>query len=214
VSDCHLGTGAASGPEEAVFGRLVDLAVSEDVDAVVVAGDLFDNARVPAQLVAWTAGQLARLGRPAVVLPGNHDHDVLGRLEPETRGLDVHIVRDHDGEVVDVPGTAISVWARAMVRHEPAFRPLAGLPPRSPDRWCIAAGHGLVVDGTDPFRSSPIRAEDLALVDWDYVALGHVHEYREVEAPVPACYAGVGGAVVVDLIPDHGARPRWVPLDR
>jgi DNA repair exonuclease SbcCD nuclease subunit len=58
-------------------------------------------------------------------------------------------------------------------------------------------------------------------VTWDYIALGHVHVYREVrDHPTPVRYSGATaksrngtpGVVLVDFIPGTGARPRWVAL--
>jgi DNA repair exonuclease SbcCD nuclease subunit len=223
TSDCHLGSG---GNEEAAFSLAIDLAISEDVDAVLIAGDLFDHARVPESLLEWTAKQLDRLKRPVVMIPGNHDafHDssVYRRFEPEDRCRQASFIRECDGAVVHVPGTDIVVWGRAMVEHEPAFRPLVGVPDRPGDGWCIVAGHGLVMGSNEPtFRSSPIYPSDLEVIDWDYVALGHCHGYSELLAgAAPACYPGAtassygqrAGALIVDFVPDAGATPRWVGL--
>ena len=35
---------------------------------------------------------------------------------------------------LDVPGIDMVVWGRAMLEHEPGFRPLAGVPERRDDR--------------------------------------------------------------------------------
>jgi exonuclease SbcD len=189
------------------------------VDGLLIAGDLFDHGRVDERVLAWTAAQLDRLRRPVVLLPGNHDLNALGRFDAERRCRAVRVISDLDGEVVDIEGTAISVWGRAMREHEPAFQPLAGVPARPTDRWCVVAGHGLVVGAEETYRSSPIRPDDLAAVGWDYIALGHVHEYRNIAgAPVPACYAGATaggfdrgpGGVLVDFVPGRPASPQWV----
>jgi len=201
------------------------LARDAAVDAVLIAGDLFDSARVTDETLAWTADQLDAVGRPVVVIPGNHD--VYGDRSPFHR-LDlaascprVHLIDDVDGRLVELPGIDVVVWGRAMAEHEPGYRPFAGLPAAPEGRWTIAVGHGLVMDDGPSHRSSPIFARDLAAVDWDYVALGHVHTYDEVrDAPTPARYPGAtvasrdgeAGVVLVDFVPGAGARPRWVAL--
>ncbi len=53
----------------AVVGKANDL----DVDIVLVAGDLFDNARVGDEAVSLTISELSRIERPVVIIPGNHD---------------------------------------------------------------------------------------------------------------------------------------------
>jgi DNA repair exonuclease SbcCD nuclease subunit len=225
TSDVHLGTSERR-HEEAAFERALALARREHVDAVLIVGDLFDHARVSDDTLSRTAAQLDSLPCPVVLLPGNHDVldelSVHHRFDVAERCSNVRFIDDPAGRLVPVPGTDIVVWARAMPEHEPGYRPFAGLPPAPPDRWAIAAGHGLVVEDGPADRSSPIFASDLAAITWDYVALGHVHAYREVrDHPTPVRYPGATaasrdgrpGVVLVDFLPGAGARPRWVVLD-
>jgi DNA repair protein SbcD/Mre11 len=224
TSDCHLGT-SESGDEEAAFERAIARARDERVDAVLIAGDLFDHVRVSDETLRWTAEQFGRLVCPVVVIRGNHDvvdgRSVHERLMTATGLEHVRVIDDHDGCVVEVPGTDVVIWGRAMLEHEPGYRPFAGLPEPPPGRWTIATGHGLVLEDGSAGRSSPIFASDLAAVTWDYVALGHVHAYLEVrDHPTPVRYPGatatshngMPGVVLVDFIPGTGARPRWVGL--
>jgi len=225
TSDCHL-AGYDNGREEPAFTLAIDLAISESVDAVLITGDLFDSARVPDWLLDWTVEQFDRLACPVVMIPGNHDvydeQSVHHRFTVSDRCSHVHFIDDHGGRLVEIPGTDVVVWGRAMPEHEPDFRPLTGIPPRPEGRWSIAAAHGLLMDDDEPtFRSSPIYASDLDAVAWDYVALGHIHRYSEVrDDPTPVRYAGAtasslsgaAGVVLVDFVPGCGAQPRWVAL--
>jgi exonuclease SbcD len=96
TADWHVGKvlrGRSRADEHAkVLDELVGVARAEDVDAVIVAGDVFDSAvpTPPAQaLVMKTLLALREGGREVVVLAGNHDdarlldavyRPVLGRL--------------------------------------------------------------------------------------------------------------------------------------
>jgi DNA repair exonuclease SbcCD nuclease subunit len=224
TSDCHLGAGPG-GREETAFALAIALARDEQVDAVLIAGDLFDSARVPDDVIAWTGDQLASLDCPVVVIPGNHDvlaeRSVYHRFDMATQCPGVHFIDRHEGQLVAVPGTDVVTWGRAMTEHEPAYRPFEGLPAPPADSWSIAVGHGLLLDDGPSHRSSPIFASDLAAVAWDYVALGHIHGYAEIrDDPTPVRYPGataasrdgVAGVVLVDFVPGEGARPRWVAL--
>ncbi len=79
TSDWHLGRtlhGAdLLGHQAAYLDHLVELARAEAVDAVVVAGDVYDRAVPPVEAVALLADALLRLSETAavVVTPGNHD---------------------------------------------------------------------------------------------------------------------------------------------
>ena len=219
TADVHLGISRAGvgGAEERAFARAIDFAIETDVDAFLVSGDLFDHARVSDELLAWTAKQLDRAERPVVLLVGNHDtlHDasVHHRFRAVERCARVLMLDDPDGSMVEVPSTDLVVWGRAMIEHEPGFRPLAGVPTKPKGCWGVVAAHGLVMRDDEPtHHGSPITPSDLAGVEWDYVALGHYHGYQVFsDAPCPAVYPGSTSTfqgdtavVVVDFSPRSG----------
>ena len=226
TADVHLGLGDSHGREEAASPAAVDLAIEREVDVFLVAGDLFDHARVSDDLLAWTAKELDRLQRPVVLLVGNHDalndESVHHRFQPVERCAQTQLLDDPDGSVIEVPGTELVVWGRAMREHVPSFRPLAGVPSRPADRWCVVAGHGNPLLRDKPsHHGSPIAPSEVEKIDWDYVALGHHHGYRLLrEAPRPAVYPGAlarsrkgePGVVVVDFVPGEGVSQEWAPL--
>lgn len=79
TSDWHLGRtlhGVDLGEHQAAFcDHLVEVARDEGVDAVLVAGDVYDRAIPPVESVDLLSGTLHRLAEHAVVVltPGNHD---------------------------------------------------------------------------------------------------------------------------------------------
>jgi exonuclease SbcD len=197
LADVHLGVGSGgAGLEEAAFERSIDFAVDADVDAVLIAGDLFDHGKVSDDLLAWTAKQLDRAERPIVLLVGNHDPmngaSVHHRFRSAERCAEVLMLDTPDGSLVEVPGTDVVVWGRAMVEHARDYRPLEGAPSKPAGRWGIVAAHGLALDvDRTTHHASPITPSELAAHDWDYVALGHHHGHKVVrEGPCPAVYPG------------------------
>lgn len=63
--------------QRGVLAEIIDLALANEVDAVLVAGDLYDNAAPSAdaqRLVNGTLLKLAQAGIEVVVIAGNHDH--------------------------------------------------------------------------------------------------------------------------------------------
>jgi DNA repair exonuclease SbcCD nuclease subunit len=224
TSDCHLDH-ADGGTSQRAFAAAIDLSIELDVDALLITGDLFDHSRVRDPILEWTAEQLDRAQRPVVLIVGNHDclqeASVHHRFSVTSRCQQVQFLDDPNGTTVEVPGTDIVVWGRAMVEHEPSFRPLHGYPGRVADRWCVVAGHGLTVHDINHGRSSPIFPEDIEALDADYVALGHVHAFDVVREQPLTVYAGATaysrhgapGCVVVNLTAGQPAEPRWVPLE-
>ena len=83
TSDWHLGRqfhGASLISEQAAaMDRIVELAAQAEVDAVLIAGDLYDRAIPPAEAVQLFNDTLARLSRggaAVVAIAGNHDSHV------------------------------------------------------------------------------------------------------------------------------------------
>lgn len=80
TSDWHLGRRLHGqgllAEQEQVLGGLVDLAREHQVDAVLIAGDLYDRA-IPspdsAQAAARILGRIRQAGIPVVAVSGNHD---------------------------------------------------------------------------------------------------------------------------------------------
>jgi DNA repair exonuclease SbcCD nuclease subunit len=202
--------------EQRVFRQVIDRALADQVDLVLIAGDLFDHNRVSDESVAFVRAELARLRQPVVILPGNHDcletNGVHDRHDFAKDAGHVRVIRRLDGETIDFPELDLVVWGRGMAEHAPSFQPLAHIPSRDPRRWCLAMGHGFFYDERQrPERSSPIFAEEIRDTGWDYVALGHHHLQANVSQPgVTAWYAGAPGTVVrVDFAPDGiRAEPR------
>ncbi|WP_197511307.1 exonuclease subunit SbcD [Tessaracoccus coleopterorum] len=66
-----------AGEQQAVLAEIIDIALREEVDAVLVAGDLYDTAAPSAEAQRLVNGALLRLassGIEVVVIAGNHDH--------------------------------------------------------------------------------------------------------------------------------------------
>ncbi|MFM2205227.1 MAG: hypothetical protein RLZZ560_622, partial [Cyanobacteriota bacterium] len=83
TSDWHLGRpfhGASLlNDQAAAMDRIVALAAEAEVDAVLIAGDLYDRAIPPAEAVQLfndTLARLSRAGAAVVAIAGNHDSHV------------------------------------------------------------------------------------------------------------------------------------------
>lgn len=167
-----------------------------DADIVLLAGDTFDNNRVPAPTLARTAQLLADAGRPVVILPGNHDPAlpnsvfVRGGLAaiPNVTILGV----THD-EAISFEDHDLEIWGHAHRDYE-NMAPLRGPRPRS-TRWQIAMAHGHYEPPHNlatPLRPSWLFSDDaIAATEADYLALGHWDRHERVgNGTVPAYYSG------------------------
>ena len=213
TSDTHLGDDWNPAAAARALAAVVDSVHTLHGDALLIAGDVFDNARIADAVLEFFVSEMARAAVPAVILPGNHDlYDAatLYRRRPFANAPDnLHIISGARGETVALPDLTLDVWGRAMDSHTPAFRPLAGMPANRNGRWLVAMAHGHFhyPDDTEE-RSSPIRPHEIAAAQCDYIALGHWERFEDVsQNGVTAYYsgsplgaAGARGQVAVNVV--------------
>lgn len=80
ISDLHIGKSVCEfsmlEDQRHVLGQVIDLIDQRKIDAVLVAGDLYDRSMPGSDAVAlvdWFLARLAATGVPAIVTAGNHD---------------------------------------------------------------------------------------------------------------------------------------------
>lgn len=207
--------------------RIFGLAESYSVDAVLCAGDLFDE---PAPPEHWWRGLLELLkrrnwpDRPVFLLPGNHDpleaNSVWSADHPFRRGLPtwVHVV-DRDDYSMELQGGAM-LFA-APCRSQAGSNDLAmQLPARADGDKGIRIGmvHGQTFDMSGHQTNFPIDSEAAVKRGLDYLALGDTHAFRELPPAVqPTVYPGApeatnfgenqAGFVAIVCFSRHGRPP-------
>ena len=229
TSDIHLGVDWRDGLSERAFSRVIDSVSRLDADALLVAGDVFDHARVPDRALEFYVEQIGRVDCPVVTLPGNHDlyhHDTLYRRAPfASAPPNFHLITGWEGHSIPLPDLKVDVWGRAMFQHTPDFKPLAGMPPAGDGRWLVALAHGHFHFPEDrDLRSSPILPAEVAVAPCHYLALGHWERHVDVsQEGTVAYYSGspLGASPddshisvnLVDLDPLQGVSVRQIILE-
>jgi DNA repair exonuclease SbcCD nuclease subunit len=177
------------------YGRAVDAILEREVDLVIHSGDVFDSVRPATHVIIGflkqTSRITARAGIPYLVAAGNHETP---RLRTTTAALEyanlVNVVSAHgfelDYEMIEVGDVGIGV---ALVPHGAVFGTGAVTPERGAD-VNILVTHGMV-PGLEA-KQHEMGEADLQsnMIDggFDYVALGHYHEFHEHKPN--AFYAG------------------------
>ena len=229
TSDTHLGDGTGHPRSETALKAVVEAVPRLEGDVLLLAGDVFDNDRIPDSVLEFFLDQMRRLPVPAVVLPGNHDlydESSLYHREPFlSKPPNLHIFTEAEGESITLPDLTLDLWGRAMPAHTPQFSPLVGMPSARDGHWLVALAHGhFHFDYDKDTRSAPIYPEDVAQSPCDYLALGHWDRHVDVsQGRVKAVYSGAPlGAIqsndsvaftLVDLDPEHGVETHQVTLD-
>lgn len=209
----------------AAFRRLIDVAIDDEVDFVVVAGDLYDRESRSVRANQFAAEQFARLddaGIPVYLVYGNHD-PVESGIEYVDLPDNVHeFSADSAGSVVFDDGERRACLCGQSYRRKAESRTFhADYDPVESDLPTI----GLLHTGLDPDneRYVPCDVSDLCGRDAiDYWALGHVHapnvEHREPTIAYPGIpqgrhinESGLRGAYLIDLESDGRADLEFVP---
>ena len=151
-------------------GTIVDLANERGCQLLLLAGDVFDGARVCPETVDALVRAFARFRGRVFVAPGNHDYYHDRSPWAMTRWPEnVHIFTG-PAEAVDLP--ECRVWGGAF----PAPECYGGMPKAQPcGKPRIGLFHG------DPETPGPYRylsAADVETCGLDYLALGHIHKPR------------------------------------
>ncbi len=207
-----------------VVGRILDLAHSRNVDAVLAAGDLFDESSPPKE---WWGGLLKEFqrrdwARPVVLLPGNHDplmaRSVYHPDHPFRAGLPeyVHVV-DEEGFTLELDDRAV-VIANPCRSHAGQTDIASSLPDREPNesRFRIGLVHGQTFDIEGYQTNFPIASGIAAERGLDYLAIGDTHAFRDVEpeATAPTIYPGAPEATNFGENETGSVAIVFFPLDR
>ncbi|SMY09424.1 metallophosphoesterase family protein [Flavimaricola marinus] len=173
------------------FTGLVDLAIVEQVDALVLAGDIFDNDHPDLKSRAFLIAQLSRAaeaGVPTVLIRGNHDalldHRAHGELGPN-----IHLL--HKGTpTVEIAGVAFHGLSFDAAHETKSFLPDYPVP--VPGKRNVGLMHTSLdgAAGHDPY--APCSSKDLMANGYDLWCLGHIHApFEKVSGPVLAVMPGI-----------------------
>ena len=200
LADCHLG-GWKQKPIQDLnissFSNAIDICMQEKVEFVLIAGDLFDSAYPPIEILKETFSILKKLKDskiPCFIIAGSHDYSVSGKtfLDVLEKAGFCKNVEDHeekDGKIILNPtiynGVALYGYpGRKSGLEVPELRKVKLQD--SPGMFKIFMLHTTL----DKVKGSlPIDAiESDILPKADYYALGHIHidfQYENFVYPGP-----------------------------
>lgn len=174
------------------LGKLSDLAVAQECDFIVIAGDVFEHNSLHDTTLQRSLEALSRVAVPVYLLPGNHDPLVADSIFSHTDDIPgVHVIRD--SEPIDVNGVQL-VGAPLLSRTAATDLVRQALQPLSPTSDIrIAVGHG----ATRSFGDDRLDVIDHTYVESrladgsiDYLALGDTHSTLSVGESGRIWYSG------------------------
>lgn len=160
---------------------LVELALREKVNLVLLAGDIFDRDLGDFSAALFFRQQMARLtttGIRVFVIKGNHDAE--GQISKRLPDLpNMHFFSARKAEVIDLPELGVAVHGKSFPERVVSEDLLPSYEAAVPGRFNIALLHTSLNGrpGHDPY--APTTVEAMVGKNYDYFALGHIHQ-REI----------------------------------
>ncbi len=214
TADWHIGKKLAGfdlqADQEAIFAKLVTVAAEEQVDAIIVAGDLYDRA-LPNEAAVKVVNQMLyrlnrELGYPLLVISGNHDSAVrlnTGRdwYQATQLYLNTELAQAFAPVVIgDTQFFLLPYFEPVTARqyfHDDALTNIAkAMVPVvakmqtefAPDKKHVLVGHFFAAGSEHSDSETRVNVGGLDavavsdLAPFDYVALGHLHNRHALDA--------------------------------
>ncbi|WP_066648546.1 exonuclease SbcCD subunit D [Christensenella timonensis] len=216
TSDWHLGFSLSNMPmieEQKHFaGQILDIARRKKVDAVVIAGDMFDHAVSNPDAIGVYNDTMTRLcmksGVPVIICAGNHDGaarlsscaDLLGKAGLHIAGSiknGIPSITLEDATIHILPFFSIEearyLYPDEEIRnYDMAMRAIIKRLPLGKGRNILAA-HCFVssAEVSESDRSAMVGGANMVGADafgvFDYVALGHLHKPQDIGENIRYC---------------------------
>lgn len=174
------------------FHNLVTQAIEEQVDFMVIAGDVYDGDWKDFNTGLFFIRQMGRLrhaGIPVYLLYGNHDAD-----SEMTRGLElpdnVHVFSSRKAETFRIDSRKVALHGRSFKVAATTENLLPGYPEPVAGWLNIGVLHTALEGNAEHARYAPCSVAELQAKGYQYWALGHVHEHWVQRGDVTMAYPG------------------------
>lgn len=168
------------GATREAFSLLVDRAIEESVDFMVIAGDLYDGTWRDYNTGIFFCkemGRLKRAGIPVYLLFGNHDAE-----SEMTRKLDlpdnVSCFSASKPETFRIEGLSVALHGHSFKQKETTANLAANYPVAVPGHYNIGVLHTALEGYAAHASYAPCTVDELHAKGYQYWALGHVHEFQ------------------------------------
>ncbi len=171
------------------FTSLMTYARTENVDLLLIAGDLFDNGFATRETIALIIREISKLKCPVVITPGNHDCAGEGSVwKRNVFPENTYVFNSETLSSFEFPELGFRVYGWAFEKSVMRDNPLAGHAAERDGLVNILCAH---CDLTSPLSSScPLTVADVVSFGADYSALGHIHNPASCKLPDGVEYCG------------------------
>ena len=164
------------------FEQTIDLCLEERVDALIIAGDLYDGDQTSMKTALFLAAQLQRLNEAGIrvfIVRGNHD--AMSRITRELTFPDNVKVFGGWGETVELERPRgeipIAIHGVSFARPRAPQSLVPKFRARVEDAFNIGLLHTSLAGSTQHEDYAPCSVDELATTGLDYWCLGHIHKH-------------------------------------
>jgi len=200
AADFHLDSPFDALPEEKaavrrheqrmLLDKIAKLANAEQVDAVLLAGDLLDSDKSYYETGEALARAFSEIRAPVFIAPGNHDY--YHNYAPWAAlklPKNVHIFKSGTPEAIELKGKNALIWGAAFTANRSGGM-LENFPAVQPNKLNLMVLHGQV--GSTEEAYNPMTPTQIAATGLSYLALGHEHTYSGLQKAGDTYYAYAG----------------------
>lgn len=174
------------------FAALVERAIEEAVDFMVIAGDLYDGSWRDYNTGIFFCkemGRLKRAGIPVYVLFGNHDaeSEMTKKLElPDN----VHTFGASKPQTFKIDGLAVALHGQSFKQRDIVANLVTGYPSPVAGYFNIGVLHTALEGYATHATYAPCTIDELHAKGYQYWALGHVHEFEQWSGAATIVFPG------------------------
>ena len=163
-----------------VFKNIIDLAIDENIEVLLIAGDVFDNLTVNKNTLFFISDQIRRIKNIKVFIsPGNHDpYNEKSFYSMINWPENVYIFKG-DMEFKEVKELNLIVWGAGFRQNYENETLLRGIDVDN-DKINIMLLHGEIASTNSKNEYNPIYINDIYKSNIDYIALGHKHKFSGI----------------------------------
>ena len=175
-----------------VFKNIIDLAIDENIEVLLIAGDVFDNLTVNKNTLFFISDQIRRIKNIKVFIsPGNHDpYNEKSFYSMINWPENVYIFKG-DMEFKEVEELNLIVWGAGFRNNYENETLLRGINVDN-DKINIMLLHGEIASTNSKNEYNPIYINDIYKSNVDYIALGHRHKFSGILKEGMTTYAYSG----------------------
>ena len=176
--------------QRALVQKIVEIGNEEQVDIILLAGDLFDGQNAYYETAEALSGAFAKSRAKIFISPGNHDAYVRTSPYRSVKFSDnVHIFTSEEIGRVALPELGCVVYGAGFTTPACEESLMEGFSAND-DAIKLMVLHGEVTNS--PSKSNPISISQIADSNLTYLALGHVHATEGVLKAGNTRYAYAG----------------------